>query len=195
MRYNESAILFSVLVLILCLLGSEAFCREGDHNARGRIDRVKNGNFEIVVEGTTTDGPLWLGCTLFPGEDRERDLEAKQSSKRFLFICKGNFEKKFDVPNRLTSGLSVVRGGKDHYKVPYVVALWRWKIDRSECRNGRDGGPCKWCRNNGYHLEDRVDIGRGTWSYDDEGSDRKELLRGQRSAEKKVPKSQEHMVT
>lgn len=189
MRLNNHICLLLAIGVGLVAFASNAAGRDGDPNARGRINYVKNGTFEIIIEGETSGGPLWLGCTLFPGTDREQDLEAKQSNNRFLFWCSGDFTKKFEVPGIGSRLYEIATKGSSGLDVPYVVALWRWKVDRSECKNGPNGGPCEWCRKNGYHLEDRVDIGRGTWTFEEKGTDRNDLRRNQRDAERKEEES------
>jgi hypothetical protein len=184
MKIHNHICLLLAIGVVLVAFASNAIGRDGDPDARGRINYVKNGTFEIIVEGETSGGPLWLGCTLFPGTDREQDLEAKQSNNKFLFWCSGDFKKKFDLPSIGSRLYEIATKGSSGLDVPYVVALWRWKVDRSECKNGPNGGPCEWCRKNGYHLEDRVDIGRGTWSFEEKSTDRNDLRRNQRDAER-----------
>lgn len=43
-----------------------------------------------------------------------------------------------------------------------IVALWRWKVSKNECHNGEGGGPCEWCKKNGYHMEGRIDSTEAT---------------------------------
>lgn len=182
MRIHRSYFILLLLFSCLLTLPSDAFCRDGDPDARGRIDQVTNTLYEIVVEGKTSNGPLWLGCTVIHKSGREQDLEAKHSGKCLIF-CSGDFREKFKMPASLTSG---------EISLDYVVALWRWKVEQSECHKGRNGGPCEWCRRNGYHLEDRVDIGRGTWtlSLEKETTDRNDLREGQRDAERSESRKQ-----
>lgn len=192
MKSNRRVLLVVTLLMTLSVLTWEsALCRQGDADASGTIERVVNGDQEIMVEGKTANGRLWLGCTLFPGTDQEQDLEAVESRDNCLFWCSGEFQKKFKIPSFLRRllqdpgrfGEEVARGEADYSHVPYAAALWRWKVDRAECVNGENAGPCEWCRENGYHLEDRVDIGRGTWTLNEDGANREELRRGQWEAE------------
>jgi len=50
--------------------------------------------------------------------------------------------------------------------LPYVIALWEKKVNFSKCTLN-NGKPCKYCKNKGYHLEDRVD--RETAKYNPNG--------------------------
>lgn len=129
--------------------------KEGDADARGGFNSVKNGDVEIIVSGWTDKGPLWLGCTVIHESGREQDLKAKREGKCLIF-CSGKFEEEFKMPVNLMRG---------EFEIDYVVALWRWKIDKSECRKGENRKPCQWCRQNGYHLEGKVRSTVGTWKH------------------------------
>ena len=177
MRLHQRCLIF---LLCLSLLPLTAFAREGDSDAVGKITQVDNGVFEIIVKGRTEKGPLWLGCTFYPGTKRETDLEAVSSGKKH-FLASGNFAERFRVPTDMVRwAIETSRGNSE---ADYVVALWRWRVEKSECRKRSNGGPCEYCLKNGYHLEDRVDIGRGTWSFETKGTSREELRKGQREVE------------
>jgi hypothetical protein len=150
-------------VVVASVLAATALARQGDPNASGQITEVIDTatlpgakfptNTNLTVRGKTENGYLWLGCTFFPDTNNEIDKPAVK--------VKGTFTEKFPVP--LLGGLT---RGEMTGDVDYAVALWRWKVSRSECHDGDSGGPCDWCRKNGYHLEDRVDRATGTWTTD-----------------------------
>ena len=132
---------WAVVVIAVGVLSAAALARKGDKNATGRITEVKDMFMGITVIGETEDGYLWLGCTLWPDEIKERDFPVRKVS--------GRFEESFGVPE---------------INADYVVALWRWKVDKDECHNGEGGKACKYCVRNGYHMEDRIARESGTWT-------------------------------
>ena len=138
-----------VTAAVLCagvVFSASALARKGDKNATGRVTEVKDTGLFLIVIGETEHGPLWLGCTFFPDTNREFDLGVRR--------VRGRFKESFTIP--VTS--------VPEMRASYVVALWRWKVDRSECHRGENGRACKYCVRNGYHLEDRIDRETGTWS-------------------------------
>lgn len=154
-----------IIITIFLFLGivSAGFSKDGDSDATGMITSVGNEFSLIRVKGYTQKGPLWLGCTFFPDTENERDLKAVHKNargKECLFFCNGNFEETFYVPD--INWLNLV--GDAEKESDYVAALWRYYIPQSECRKGDDGGPCNYCKKNGYHLEERVDVFPGYWS-------------------------------
>ncbi len=172
---HKSLISIIVVSFFVCLF--DVHSREGDPDAIGKITSVKNEFAQIRVKGNTQKGPLWLGCTFFPGTLKERDLQAVRKNVRgkdCLFFCSGDFDETFTVPNWIM-GMA-----KGENQAEYVVALWRYYVPKNECNKGNNNGPCQYCLKNGYHLEDRVDIGRGTWSLETEGMSRNQLQKGQR---------------
>ena len=181
------SVCFGLFIALQVIFGSiQTHAREGDSNADGRITGVKNGYFEIVVEGYTEDGPLWLGCTFYPGTENERDLEPVR--------VRGKFEVSFDVPTESRYG-GIVDRARSLVEADYAVALWGWKVDKSECRNGSGGRPCTYCRKNGFHMEGRVDMGRGTYSVEEKGAERRDLELGQAEAARREAQEQDQRET
>ena len=173
-----------VVALMAVSFTLRCYAKQGDPNATGKITSVDNTSSQINVNGTVRNGSLWLGVTFFPGTEKECDLEAVQKNKRLIF-CTGSFSEMFTVPYTLPSLSEVFNLRQDDKSWPYTVALWRFYVPRNECTSGDGGGPCDYCINKGYHLEDCVDRVRGTWTRTSGGvtTPRAELERNQRDAE------------
>ena len=183
MGKTQAFIKTALAAIVLMISFSTAVAKEGDSDATGKITSVENAVFQIRVKGSTRNGPLWLGCTFFPGTARERDLQAERKNVRgkdCLFVCSGDFDHTFKVPRSLEEwAMGVARGEGD---APYVVALWRYYVFREDCHEGPGGGACEYCRKNGYHLEDCVYRGRGRWAFDKKTTTQEELEQAQRGA-------------
>lgn len=114
--------------------------KSGDKDATGEITSVKVTQVSVTVQGNTSDGPLWLGCTVTYKDGLEYDVPESAVEK-----VKGKF-----------TGTILYRlrpQGVDSV----TVALWRWKVSKKRCAKDNDGEPCQYCKKNGFHLEDRQD--------------------------------------
>ena len=138
----------AVMTLFLLLSAGVVLAKKGDKNAGGGFSKPKNVMMDVVIEGATWDGPLWLGFTwLTPTGDIDVDVQK----------VNGDFKKNFTVP--------LYKIDKNSMSCKYAVSLWRWKVSKKECNRGPNGGPCNFCKKNGYHMEDRVSsIKGGKWS-------------------------------
>ena len=150
-----------IVCLVLLAIAASANAKEGSADAAGRIVKVTSEGAllsrQVTVEGVTERGALWLGCTFFPDTDRERDVQIEETKKHWY--ASGKFKKSFEVPINI---YDLARGDRE---AEFAIALWRWKVSKSECRNGSEGKPCEYCMKNGYHMEGRVCMGRGVWSF------------------------------
>ena len=109
----------------------------------GKISSVSARNRRILVHGRVgekqtgeehfRDAEGYLGCTFYHGG---------QTFDQGDIPVFGTFNEFFDY-----SGFS---GGR------YTVALWGKRVDREECARRRGGRCCSYCRENGYHLEQRL---------------------------------------
>jgi hypothetical protein len=105
------------------LMSASVWAKKGDGNATGTVT-ASSSLMDVIVKGNVDGGYLWLGFTLIYSDGYEDDKAAVE--------VKGNFKKSYTVsPTRAASG-----------SVNYVASLWRWKIDKSECK--ADG--CILCR-------------------------------------------------
>lgn len=110
-------------------------------------------DIEVTVKGK--DERAWIGATIIDPEGDELDLEANYA------ICEKNF---LGGPTTDTRTLSTVitedMYAADYYNVGLrlVVKLWENCVLLRDCqRKGPDGyPPCKWCRRNGYHMENEI---------------------------------------
>ncbi len=169
-----------IMAFLFCIITLSSFAREGNGQARGRILQVQNQLRQIIVKGKAEKGTLWLGCTFFPGTERETHLEAVNRGKKHL-LASGDFTEYFNVPANF---VQLITGNVS--EAEYVVALWRWRVERSECHNGANGEPCKDCLKMQYHLEDKVDAFCGVWSREGGVTTREqsdEIIRKQAEAE------------
>jgi len=131
-----------VSALVVLAPAALAVARSGDRNATGSINDVRATQSSASVTGITSKGKLWLGCTVIYRNGRELDLAPKK--------VKGRFHETFT--------LRIDPEGID--KV--IVALWRWKVDRSECAKAHGGKPCIYCERNGYHMAENLDRAQDT---------------------------------
>jgi hypothetical protein len=113
-----------------------------DPNTTGKITRVEATQTSIIVEGYTNSGSLWLGCTIRP------DAKAMEEDRKPIKV-KGQFKESF-------TGKSGVFG-----EIPFAVALWRNKINKSQCSEINRDNACNYCQRNGFHMEGRVDYQAG----------------------------------
>ena len=129
------------VVGVVLLAAGIALAAKGDKNATGTI-RTSNVGMSVRVDGRVEDGYLWLGFTFIREAGLELDAE--------VIKVKKGFKKDYFVG----TGEAVTKG-----RMKYVASLWRWKVSKKECTRG----PCKWCKKNGYHMQDRVASSSGTW--------------------------------
>jgi len=177
------------IAFVIIAHAANVSAREGDDNAMGKISGVNNGFLEIEVSGITENGPLWLGCTFYPRTANETDLAPSRPGRNLFKIipCSGSFTEKYRVPKDLVSFAVDIGDGRS--EAEYVAALWRYRVDKTECRKGENGGPCRYCLKNGYHLEGRVDVFPGKWSFKTQGTKRiesEEIQRNQIVAEQQA---------
>lgn len=90
----------------------------------------------VVVCEYDTESPravCWIGCSVLIKDGSEYDLPPQK--------VRGRGSVSFVIPSRLQGEAE-----------SYAVAMWRKIVDNCGCR---------YCRKNGYHLEDRLDYSKG----------------------------------
>ena len=109
----------------------------------GKISSVRSEHRRLCIHGRvgekqhggkySRDAEGYLGCTFYHGGETfdQGDIPVY-----------GTFDEFFDY-----SGFN---GGR------YSIALWGRRVDREECAHRRGGRCCSYCRENGYHLEQRL---------------------------------------
>ncbi len=117
---------------------------------------IPGRKLKINVDGTVTEGSLWLDCTVtWLGEST--CLRAKRVRSE-----DDGAEKEFSIRFKtLLIGVHWEDGTWQEvpYTEPafYTVTLWRLKVRSRDCTDGDEGDPCDHCEAHGYHLEGQVD--------------------------------------
>ena len=138
--------MFSVNRCLAIGIGLGAACFSAAHagdmiavaeSADGKIAVVLNAS-ELMP--ALLRGSVWVGCTIWDGSE-EVDLDAHR-----VGLDRISLAEMFIVPRHVSKG-----------RHDAVVTLWRKRVEKRDCSNGRRGQPCQWCRAHGYHLEDPID--------------------------------------
>lgn len=88
---------------------------------------------QVVVKGDAVEA-CWLGLSFYP-YGTENAL--KDGEHQLFELSAGHFEHVIKVPERLVGG-------------SVECALWGKRVLKKDC-----SGPCEWCLENGYHVENR----------------------------------------
>lgn len=113
-------------LLALPALAQELSLEISMDDATGRPTRV-------VLRGETAKA-CWLGVSFYP-YGTENAL--KDGEHQLIELAPGRFEHVLQVQERMVGGA-------------VECALWDVRVARKDC-----SGPCEWCLENGYHVENR----------------------------------------
>lgn len=149
-----------VLSAILCLGAGGAQAAEIRGRPEVYVDGVRGAllfrvgdDIRIVVTVRGRDEEVYVGATLRDGQGDEQDLPVRRVS----------FGRRADKDVTLRDSVESIlidRANWNQRGIRYKVAVWRTLVRRSDCRvaDPRYGRPpCKYCRRNGYHMDNPED--------------------------------------
>lgn len=102
----------------------------------GRITQMEIANPFVEVHGIVNNSSLWLGCTVHWKDGCHEKHEPVKVS--------GKFSEKLYFKLRQAELTNA------------TVYLWKRKITKEVCEKD-NGSACQYCRENGFHMEGRID--------------------------------------
>ncbi|MQY70253.1 MAG: hypothetical protein GH145_05265 [Firmicutes bacterium] len=149
-----------VLSAILCLGVGGAQAAEIRGRPTAYVDGVEGpailkvgDDIEIVVTVRGANETVYVGATLRDGQGDEQDLPVKRVS----------FERRASEKVTLRDSVAEILIDRVNWNargIHYKVAVWRTRVRSRDCRvaDSRYGEPpCKYCRRNGYHMDNPED--------------------------------------